>query len=331
MGRKDTALKQYLENDTRFADLINGMLGKGNVLIREDALCQQDPWVKDQLVLFGDKNKKAYSGKYKKILPKYRDLVRKVAFGVNFVVIGIENQDKVHYLMPVRCMGYDVREYERQSSSIGRKRMTAFREKQLSLTASEYLSRFCKEDRLHPCITLVLYFGEEWDGATSIRELLDYREIPSELREYINDYQIHILHVKKLQDTTVFQSDLKLVLDSIRFADDKEKFRSYVLENPAFQDLDDEAYHVIQQYAHSEELEQLEQEIQIKNQGGNVNMCRAITELIAEGREEGREEGRCDLIRAMYRKGMTKDVISEIASVSESELDKILCGENQGI
>jgi hypothetical protein len=31
MGRKDTALKQYLENDTRFADLINGMLGKGKI------------------------------------------------------------------------------------------------------------------------------------------------------------------------------------------------------------------------------------------------------------------------------------------------------------
>ena len=50
MGQKDTALKQYLEDDTRFADLINGMLGKGKVLIRKETLCQQDPWVKDQLV-----------------------------------------------------------------------------------------------------------------------------------------------------------------------------------------------------------------------------------------------------------------------------------------
>ena len=175
------------------------------------------------------------------------------------------------------------------------------------MSEAEYLSRFRKEDRLHPCITLVLYFGDEWDGATSVRQLLDEREIPEELKSYINDYQIHVMSVKQLQDTTVFQSDLRLVLDGIRFADDKEKFRRHVLENPEFQDLDDEAYSVIQQYAYSEELEQLEQEVQIKNQGGNVNMCKAITELIAEGREEGREEGRCELIRAMYRNGMSKN------------------------
>ena len=126
----------------------------------------------------------------------------------------------------------------------------------------------------------------------------------------------------------MFQSDLRLVLDGIRFADDKEKFRRHVLENPEFQNLDDEAYSVIQQYAHSEELEQLEQEVQIKNQGGNVNMCRAITELIAEGREEGREEGKRDLIRAMYRNGMSKELLMEMASLSESELDRILCSEN---
>ena len=118
MGQKDTALKQYLEDDTRFADLINGLLGKGKKLIPEDALHQQDPWVADPLLLPRSKNRKMHTGRYKKILPKYRDLVRKVAYGVNFIVIGIENQDKVHYLMPVRCMGYDVREYERQASGI---------------------------------------------------------------------------------------------------------------------------------------------------------------------------------------------------------------------
>ncbi len=325
MGQKDTALKQYLEDEIRFADLINGTIGKGKVVISAEALCQQDPWVVDRMSQSVSKERSVHTGRYKKIRPKYRDLVRKAAFGVNFVVIGIENQDKVHYLMPVRCMGYDVREYERQASSIGRKLLAFFKEKKVSLSEAEYLSRFRKEDRLHPCITLVLYFGDKWDGATSIRELLDYREIPSELHDYINDYQVHILHVKKLQDTTVFRSDLRLVLDSIRFADDKEKFRRYVLQNPDFQDLDDEAYHVIQQYAYSEELEKWEKEIQYKNEGSNVNMCRAITELIAEGREEGR----CDLIRAMYRKGMTKDMISEIASVTEAELERILCGDSK--
>ena len=46
MGQKDTALKQYLEDNTRFADLINGMLGKGKMLIPEEALCQKKPYAR---------------------------------------------------------------------------------------------------------------------------------------------------------------------------------------------------------------------------------------------------------------------------------------------
>lgn len=82
MGQKDTALKQYLEDDTRFADLIKGLLGKGKKLISEDALHQQDPWVADPLLFPRSKNKKMHTGRYKKILPKYRDFVRKVAYGL---------------------------------------------------------------------------------------------------------------------------------------------------------------------------------------------------------------------------------------------------------
>lgn len=35
---------------------------------------------------------------------------------MNFVVIGIENQEHTNYLMPLRCLRYDVSEYERQAS-----------------------------------------------------------------------------------------------------------------------------------------------------------------------------------------------------------------------
>lgn len=47
---------------------------------------------------------------------KIRDLVRKTAFGINFSVIGIENQSNIDYTFPVRAMSYDVGEYERRLS-----------------------------------------------------------------------------------------------------------------------------------------------------------------------------------------------------------------------
>ena len=63
----------------------------------------------------------AFNHKGRKQKAKYRDLIRKVAFGVNFAVIGIENQEEVHYLMPIRVMSYDAAEYERQASVIKKK------------------------------------------------------------------------------------------------------------------------------------------------------------------------------------------------------------------
>lgn len=68
---------------------------------------------------------------------------------MNFVVIGIEHQEHPHYLMPLRCMGYETREYERQASKQGRQLLQDHQERPIPLTNAEYLCRFRKEDRLH--------------------------------------------------------------------------------------------------------------------------------------------------------------------------------------
>ena len=51
------------------------------------------------------------------------------------------------------------------------------------------LSPLKKEDRLVPVITLVLYMGEDpWNAAKRLHDLLDFSEIPHELRDYVPDY-----------------------------------------------------------------------------------------------------------------------------------------------
>ena len=69
---------------------------------------------------------------------KIRDLVRKTAFGINFSVIGIENQSNIDYTFPVRAMSYDVGEYERQLKCIRRRLRRKGKDGQ-HLTAAEYL------------------------------------------------------------------------------------------------------------------------------------------------------------------------------------------------
>ena len=58
------------------------------------------------------------SDKKESYRPRYHDLIKKAAFGVNFAVISIEDQEKVHYLVPFRNMVYEAAEYDRQAEII---------------------------------------------------------------------------------------------------------------------------------------------------------------------------------------------------------------------
>jgi len=45
MGQRDYCLKRYLSDETRFADLINGILGEGQQVISPDDLTDMDSQV----------------------------------------------------------------------------------------------------------------------------------------------------------------------------------------------------------------------------------------------------------------------------------------------
>ena len=82
---------------------------------------------------------------------------------------------------------------------------------------ADIINGFCKDSKLHPVITFVLYSGkEEWDGSTSLHEMLDFTDIPETLREMIPDYKIHVIEIRRLESTEVFQTDVRQVFDFIR-------------------------------------------------------------------------------------------------------------------
>ncbi len=107
----------------------------------------------DTRVRLGDFRKQRRRQKRKKTL--YRDMVRKTPFGVNFAIIGIENQEEIDYSLVLRVLCYDVGEYEKQAAQI-RKDVRKNRE---GLSGGEYVYGFKKSSRLLPTITFVLYYG----------------------------------------------------------------------------------------------------------------------------------------------------------------------------
>jgi len=297
----DVCWKEYFRDDARYADVINGIGCRGQQLVHAGDLQELDTqkWYRNL-------------GKAGKV--RIRDMVRKVAFGVNFAIVGIENQEMVDYAMPFRCMLYDVGEYEKQVSKIRRKLR-----KLKGLKAGEYLYGFAKESRLYPVVTFVLYGGKEkWDGPERLHDMLEWTELPEELKGFVSDYPIHVIKIRELVNTDVFQTDVKQVFDFIRCSGEKAALVELVQKDKSFQSMEVDAYEVATQYVNAEELIQVKDEYRGKD--GKVNMCQALKELIEDGRMEGRtegrtlglEEGRKEIVLRMYTDG---NIDMEMASM----------------
>ncbi|MBQ8813367.1 MAG: transposase [Lachnospiraceae bacterium] len=299
--QKDLCLKRYLSDKRRFADLINGVVAGGRELIAAESVSR-----------LGSQSESTRT-------QKYRDRLYKAALGVNFMIIGLEGQEKTHYLMPLRCMSYDATEYERQAAGIRRKLKD-----RPSITEEERLSGFGADDRLRPCVILVLFFGKQWDGAKTLHELLDFAEIPEELRALVSDYGIHVLEVRKLEDTSMFCTDVKQVFDAIRYSEDRDKFRELIFSDPAYRELDIEAYEMIAQYARATELRRV---LKQSRKGDTVDMCEAIRLMMLDEKREGKREGK-RVGRLEGKAGSVIDILKERGPVPAALRKRIRTEKN---
>ena len=78
-----------------------------------------------------------------------------------YVVLGIENQDKIHYAIAVKNMLYDALQYAKQVEEAKRSYRDRSKKKRLVVKFRRILSGLKKEDKLMPVITLVVYFGDK--------------------------------------------------------------------------------------------------------------------------------------------------------------------------
>ena len=88
--------------------------------------------------------------------------------------LAIENQLVEDLTMPYRNAMYDMKSYESQIRRLKRNH----RETRDLKDPLETISRIKKEDRLIPCITFVIYYGqEEWKHHKSLKDMFGYKQI----------------------------------------------------------------------------------------------------------------------------------------------------------
>ena len=139
----------------------------------------------------------------------------------------------------------------------------------------------------------------------------------------VGDYHINLVDIKKLQDTSVYKTDLKQVFDFIRFSEDKEKLWELVENDSTYKQMDEDAYDVAISFTKSEKLIDKQQ----FTEGGKVNMCKALVEIKEEGIQLGIERGieqkNKSIVINMIKRNMSDEDICAVAECEKEFVDKM--------
>ncbi len=298
MALKDVVTKDYMQLKDVFADVFNFFLHDGKPVIQPHQLKEKGTEIFD--------TRKLPSGKSQAV-QQYRDLLCILSMEdskQSYLLLGIENQTQIHYALPVRNMFYDALQYRDQIKLITRKHrmeQKAALQKQQDSTASaetagssavspsvssaEFLSGFCKDDRLHPVITLVIYFGSDpWDGPRCVHEM--FADTTPELLAFVPDYQLHLIEPAALSDGELnkFQTNLREVLTCIKYSKDKERLEA-LMHDPRFSAVQYEAAVLLN------EIVDLKLNISDTQKGDAINMCIAFEQIKEDCRRKGIEQG----------------------------------------
>ena len=249
-------------------------------------------------------------------MQRYRDLLKSAVVKqderTSYVLLGVENQTDVHYAMPVRNAIYDALQYGRQVADIAaehRRNKKDFSGK----NNGEYLSGYLKEDHIRPVITLVIHFGaEEWDGPLSLHEMMSTRDM--ELLSFVENYRIHLIDPAKLTEEQLnqFSTSLKEVMGYIKYSKNKEQLLKF-LQTDTHRSIEMNAVRVIKTITNTP--------IEVSEEEEEIEMCKAIEDLIAESEARGRAEGEVRGRAEGETRGEAKGMIEICLDMSFSKED----------
>lgn len=272
MGKQNNVLYSYLSAPERFAEIFNLGLFQGNQVLKAE-----------QLEAAGERSIQKEDGEYRET---NRDIRKVLRDGSVYQIFAVENQSYVSFVMPLRCMMYDAREYQSQIEALEKENR---KQKKLK-NSDEYLSGLQKRDRIAPVYTIVVYWGEkEWNGPRCLKDMMEFAG-NEQLKELFCDYSMHLLCINEIENCEDYKSDLKEVIRLLKCRGDKEKMYAAVSNCEEYRHLSEETYDVLSVLLGDDRLPVKKEAAGVKGEGG-YDMCKALTELYEDGIKEGRKEG----------------------------------------
>lgn len=79
-----------------------------------------------------------------------------------------------------------------------------------------FLSGINKDDKFHPVITIVLYYGETpWDGPMCLSDMMVHT--PEHIRPFFSDYKLNLVQILDSDRLPFYNKDVKNLFDIIRY------------------------------------------------------------------------------------------------------------------
>lgn len=280
--KNDTISKDFWRDNEHFADLFNAVLFGGEQVVKPDNLEEMDTDVSG--VIMADD--------YKLSLGRFRDVVKKNFGGIELVVLGLEIQEYIHYGMPLRTMIYDSLGYLKEFEGV---RKWNKDNGVKAVDADEFLSGIKKDDRFHPIINIILYYGEkEWDGPVSLKDMMV--DMPERFANLFADYEINLVQMLDSGRLLFHNEDVRILFDVV--SNIYKSNIDYIYSKYDGTEADGELFWMIGKITSNENMLEISRE----KKGESVVMCDAWREYV-EGKQ--RETTIEDII-FMIRYGISK-------------------------
>ena len=271
--QNDIILKEFWRDNARFADLFNAVIFNGRQIISPDELQELDTDISGTISM---KN-------YSESIKRTRDVVKKMCNGVEFNILGLELQDKTHYAMPLRTMVYDALGYIKEYNELKKLHKSGGK----TFDSSEsFLSGINKDDRFHPIITIVLYYGESpWDGPVCLSDMM--YDMPDDIRNIFSDYRLNLVQILDSNQYKFYNDDVKAVFNIARSIYTKDM--QYIYNEYAGKDIDTYIMKLIAKITSYPRLMDICEDN--KSEGGEIMPCKALLEMFEEQQEIGMAKG----------------------------------------
>ena len=286
MNRFDTVSNHFWYDPARFASFMNANLYAGKDIIQPCDLVSVD------------RRYDHYT----------RDVIMKWTTDKQEMYLAIENQLVEDLTMSYRNAMYDMKSYESQIRRLKRNH----RETRDLKDPLETISRIKKEDRLIPCITFVIYYGqEEWKHHKSLKDMFGYKQIND---ANMLESRMNLVQICKDDPRRYKNRDIQMCIDiaQLMFQKDLETIKKRYRQK-----IDKEAVMMICALTGSRRLEL----IISKEEGDEIDMYKAIEEweeeISKQARNEGRLEGEKNGEKRGEKRGERKQILQFIQKMLE--------------